>query len=183
METQDEITQLLVRLHQGEKAAEPQLYNAVYAELRAIAERHMRRERQDHTLQATALVNEAYLKLVNTATPWQNRAHFVAVASRAMRQILVDHSRQKVSAKRAGGVRVELSADCRLPDSRPETMLALDAALSRLSKWDARQAQIVDMRFFGGLSEEEIAPLLRISLRTVKRDWDMARAWLSEQIG
>jgi len=156
----------------------------VYNELRRLAQRYMRNERPNHTLQPTALVHEAYLRLVGQrAVSWQGRAHFFGVAAQLMRRVLVDHARAQHAEKRGGNEsRVEL--DEALAPSKEKTveLLALDEALNRLAKRDPRQARIVEMRFFGGLSEEETARVLDVSTRTVKRDWTVARAWLYNQV-
>jgi RNA polymerase sigma factor (TIGR02999 family) len=185
---QGDITVLLAGLRQGDRAAESQLASIVYGELRRIAARFMRRERSDHTLQATALVNDAYLKLMAQDKDWQNRAHFFAVASSLMRRILVDHARSHQAAKRGGGA---MKVDLDQPDAnsgviftpeRSEQMLALDEALSRLNKMDERQFRIVEMRFFGGMTDQQIAEVLGISIRTVVREWVLARAWLHSEL-
>ena len=180
-----EITTLLAAIKQGDACAESRLAEMVYGELRAIAGHHMRRERRDHTLQTTALVHEAYLRLVrDQAMDWQGRAHFFATASVVMRRILVDYARQRAAEKRpAAKVRVELN-DWHAAERPPmEQMLILDEALRQLAQMDPRQARIVEMRYFGGLTEEETAAVLGISVRTVKRDWSSARAWLLGQLG
>jgi RNA polymerase sigma-70 factor (ECF subfamily) len=185
---QGDITVLLAGLRQGDRAAESQLASIVYGELRRIAARFMRRERSDHTLQATALVNDAYLKLMAQNKDWQNRAHFFAVASSLMRRILVDHARSHQAVKRGGGA---AKVDLDQPDAnsgliftpeRSEQLLALDESLSRLNKMDERQFRIVEMRFFGGMTDQEIAEVLGISIRTVVREWVLARAWLHSEL-
>lgn len=179
---------LLAGLRKGDGAAESQLAAVVYGELRRIAARYMRRERADHTLQATALVNDAYMKLMAQNKDWQNRAHFFAVASSMMRRILVDHARGHQAIKRGGGV---VKLDLEQPDAkagviftpeRGEQLLALDEALSRLNHLDERQFRIVEMRFFGGMTDQEIAEVLEISVRTVVREWVLARAWLHGEL-
>lgn len=177
-----DVTQLLSRVRAGDARAESDLFALLQSELHRIARRHMKKERVDHTLQATALVNEAYVKLAKQQIDWKDRAHFVAVASRAMRQILVDHARRRFAEKREGGQRIDLAQAGAFFETKPEKMLTLDQALSRLSEWDSRQSQIVEMRFFGGMTEEDIAEVLGISSRTVKREWSMARAWLEDQL-
>jgi RNA polymerase sigma factor (TIGR02999 family) len=185
MAAKAEITTLLAALKQGDRCAESALAEMVYGELRAIAGNHMRHERRGHTLQTTALVNEAYLRLVrDQAMDWQGRAHFFATASIVMRRILVDYARQRSADKRpAANLRVELHDWQATSRPRTEEMLILDEALTRLAEMDARQARIVEMRYFGGLTEEEAAEVLGISVRTVKRDWTSARAWLQVQLG
>jgi len=179
-----EITTLLAAIKRGDRSAETVLAERVYGELRSIAGAHMRRERRDHTLQTTALVHEAYLRLVrDQAMDWQGRTHFFATASMVMRRILVDYARQRAAEKRpASGLRVELNDWQAAEHPRMEQMLALDEALEKLAAMDARQARMVEMRYFGGLTEEEIAGVLGVSVRTVKRDWNSARAWLQVQL-
>lgn len=155
----------------------------IYRELHAIAERHMRRERKDHTLQATVLMHEAFLQLAGTdRIDWQNRAHFFALASRAMRRVLIDYARSANAKKRPGAhQQIELDPAMQATET-PVDVLALHEALERLESWDQRQGQIVEMRFFAGLSFEEIAEVLGISERTAKRDWTMAKAWLHAEL-
>jgi RNA polymerase sigma-70 factor, ECF subfamily len=183
-ETAGEITQLLQALRSGSAGAEDRLVEAIYPHLRRIAQGHMRRERGDHTLQPTALIHEAYLRLAGKDVDWQSRAHFFGVAAQVMRQILVDYARQRRAEKRGGGVQKVNIDDVNFGAGEPwEKMLALDQALSRLSEWDARIGRVVELRFFGGLSEEETAQVTGTSVRTVKRDWSLARAWLHSEIG
>lgn len=178
------ITELLGDLRNGDRQAHEKLAPLVYSELRKIAARHMRRERADHTLQATALVNEAYMRLVEPGRDWNNRLHFFALASQVMRRILVDHARQHRAEKRGGEWRkVTLDAIPLASNLSIDQILALDEALSRLAEWDARQSRVVELRFFGGLTEDEIADVLGVSTRSIKRDWKLARAWLYTQIG
>jgi len=185
MDSAAEITSLLAAVKNGDREAESVLAERVFGELHSIAAGHMRRERRDHTLQTTALVNETYLRLVrNSAIDWQGRAHFFAAASVAMRRILVEYARKRSAAKRPPtALRVEWN-DAQAGE-RPtlDRMLILDEAMNRLAALDARQARIVEMRYFGGLTEEETAEVLGISVRTVKRDWRSARAWLQAQLG
>lgn len=177
----NQITALLNELRTGDKAAESELISLVYPELRRIAAVYMRRERGDHTLQPTALVHEAYLRLAGEREqPWANRAHFFAAAARVMRQVLVDHARKHRSQRRGGGVRVELQDSLALTEENWDLVLDLDRALEQLSEWDSRQADVVVLRYFGGLTEEEIGEVLQVSSRSVKRDWQMARAWLQK---
>ena len=179
-----EVTHLLEALRKGDEKARSALASLVYSGLHEIAERLMARERPEHTLQATALVHEAYLKLAGQETSWQNRAHFFAVASQVMRRILVDYARSHRALKRGGLFHLTGLEDVPAPgDTHSEKFIALDEALSRLSEWDLRQSQVVEMRFFGGLTEEEIAHVLGTSVRTVKRDWSLAKAWLYSQLG
>ena len=179
-----DITLLLQQVAAGDARATERLAEAVYAELRHIAGALMARERRDHTLQPTVLAGEAYLNLVEQRDRnWQNRAHFFAVAAQAMRRLLVDYGRRRQTQKRGGGVeRVEV--DLPATDSaRPfEELLAVNEVLDRLGVIDARQARIVELRYFGGLTEEETAEVLKISTRTVKRDWTVARAWLYAEL-
>lgn len=180
-----QITKLLATLKDGDReAAAAKLMPLVYDEFRALAARHLRRERKDHTLQPTALVHEAYLRLIDqTRVNWQGRTHFFAVGAQAIRRILVDHARQRKRQKRGGGAgRVRLDEDLALAPQREEELLALDEALKKLAQLDPRQAQVVEMRFFGGLSVAEVASVLGVSKRTVEGDWTMARAWLFREL-
>jgi RNA polymerase sigma factor (TIGR02999 family) len=181
-----EVTRLLNDLRTGKKDAEAQLFSLVYDELRRIAASYLRKERADHTLQPTALVHEAYLRLVElTEQNWQNRAHFLGIGAHLMRQILVDHARKHYAAKRGGKERPVTLDDLKVAApgaQRPEELIALDDALLKLEGFDQRQSRIVELRFFGGLTEEEISHLLGVSVRTIKRDWSVARAWLYEEI-
>jgi RNA polymerase sigma factor (TIGR02999 family) len=177
------VTDLLTRWSEGDAAARDQLVPLVYDELRRIARRCLARQRGDHTLQPTALVHEAYLRLVNAnsnSAHWQNRVHFFGVAARMMRQILVDHARKQKAAKRGGGaITLVLDEDVAQPQQKAYLdLLALDDAMKRLALLDARQCQIVELRFFGGLSIEEAAQAVDISPATTKREWATARLWL-----
>jgi RNA polymerase sigma factor (TIGR02999 family) len=173
-----EVTELLHRAARGDKTAEADLIPQVYRELHKIAQAYLRRERSEHTLQATALVNEAYLRLIaGGETEWQNRNHFFSVAATVMRRILVDYARQRNAGKRSG-VRVSLDENLLISAEQCDLVSDLDAALTRLAALNARQAKVVELRFFSGLTEEEIADVLQVSARTVKRDWTVARAWL-----
>lgn len=185
MDEPEDITLLLHRFQAGDEDAQNQLISAVHDELRVIAARYMRREKGDHTLQTTALVNEAYLKLVNLKTAnWQDRAHFYAVASRVMRRILVDHARKHIAGKRGGGVdMLPLNEAIVFTPGRSTQIVQLDEALTRLAQTDERAARVIELRFFGGLSVEESAEVLKISPRTVKREWMFARAWLRNEFG
>jgi RNA polymerase sigma factor (TIGR02999 family) len=179
-----EITELLAAVRNGERDAESRLIAMIYPQLRRIAHKHMRAERPDHTLQATALVNEAYLRLAGQQNEFNDRNHFYAAAAQAMRQILVDYARQHRAAKRGGSYqRIDLENVAVSTDAYSTKLLALDEALSRLEEWDPRQSRIVELRFFGGLCEEEIAEILGVSVRTVKRDWRLAKVWLYAEIG
>lgn len=168
----------------GQPSAAENLIPLVYDELRKKARRYLGRERRDHSVEATALVHEVYLKLFGNATiKWQNRAHFFAVSAQIMRHILVDYARSRRADKRGGAwTKVILDEATVGSFTRAEDFLDLDEAMTHLAKLDARQSQIVEMRFFGGLSEEEAAEVLGISARTVKRDWRLARAWLYEKL-
>jgi RNA polymerase sigma-70 factor, ECF subfamily len=156
----------------------------VYGELRRLAQSYLRRERSDHTLQATALVHEAYLRLVEqNDVQWSSRGHFFAITAQAMRRILVDHARGHQAAKRGGeGEKIPIEDAFALSNDRPDKFLALDESLSRLAEVDSRQEKIVELRVFAGMSVEEIAEVLQISPATVKRDWTMAKAWLSLEL-
>jgi RNA polymerase sigma factor (TIGR02999 family) len=184
MATSD-VTTLLARWSSGDVVALEQLTPIVYDELRRIARRHLARERRDHTLQSTALVHEAYMRLVQQPDKqWANRSHFFAVASRVIRGILVDYARAKLTVKRgAGAAQISLSDAVIGQDPGEVDLLDLDNALNALQKLDPQQSQIVEMRFFGGLSIEETAEVLKISPSTVKRDWIMAKTWIRRQMG
>lgn len=178
------ISHLLIEVSHGNREAEAALMTQVYGELRRLARKYMRAERVNHTLQATALVNEAYLRLMgDPGASWQNRAHFFATAAQLMRHILVDHARARTAGKR-GGLQNQVTLDEDLVSSgdRSIDVLALHEALEKLGKLDARQARVVELRSFGGLTFAEIAYVLEASERTVKRDWEMARAWLKLQM-
>ena len=175
-----DVTSLLKKLAGGNQEAAGELIPVVYQELHRLAARHLRHERRGHTLQATALVHEAYIKLVGQRnTDWQSRAHFFAVASNLMRRILVDYARRQLRAKR-GGRPTQLSLDdvVLLSPDRPDRMLALDECLTRLERLDGRQARIVELRYFGGLAVEEAAEILGVSSTTIRREWTSAKAWL-----
>ena len=181
-----EVTRLLLAWNQGDQSAIERLMPLVYDELRRLAEKHFRRERVGHTLQPTAVVHEAYFRLVDqTRVTWKNRGHFFAVASQAMRRILVDYARARAADKRGGGEkRVTLGSAEASPESSGEVdLLALDEALTRLKVLDGAQAQIVELRFFGGLSIEETAEALETSASSVKREFRSAKAWLYRELG
>ena len=184
MATRAEITALLRQLEGGDRGAENRLIEAVYPELKRIAARLMMSERPNHTLQATALANEAYLKLINQRVAgWQNRAHFFAVAARVMRRILLDYARGRNTQKRGGRVpRLPLSDVYVFSPGRSEEFIALNEALTELSQKDENAAKVVELRFFGGLSAKEIAEVLQLSERSVKRKWTVARAWLHARL-
>lgn len=179
-----DVTELLVAWSNGEAAAGTRLMDVVYAELRQMARAHLRRERRDHSLPPTALVHEAYLKLVDQRrVQWQNRAQFFAVAARVMRRLLVDHARSRNAQKRGAAVTVPLTdIDPEIDPPAPD-ILALDAALAKLNALDPRQATLVELRFFGGLTVEEAAEVMAVAPITVKRDWAMARTWLYRELG
>jgi RNA polymerase sigma factor (TIGR02999 family) len=186
MQPNEGITQLLIDWGKGDHAALEKLMPLVYSELRRLASNYLRRERGEHTLQPTALVNEAYLKLVDQRNPkWQNRAHFFGIAAQLMRRILVDHARQHQAAKRGGTEQQRISlTGAEVLAKQPEVdLLALNEALDELAKMDPQQSRIVELKFFGGLSIEEIAEVMGIGHATVERDWKMARAWLRRQLG
>jgi RNA polymerase sigma factor (TIGR02999 family) len=179
----DDITGLLLAWGEGGDDVRAQLVEAVYAELRQVARRHLRRERAEHSLTPTALVHEAYVRLVDQRrVRWQNRAHFFSIAAHVMRRILVDHARARAAAKRDAGLTIALDgfdAGAAPPDV---DLIALDAALEKLARLDARQGQLVELRFFGGLTVEETAAALAVAPATVKRDWALARAWLFREL-
>lgn len=178
-----EVTQLLLAWGQGDEAARDRLIPLVYEELRRLARQHLRYERPGHTLQTSALLHEAYLRLVEQAVPWQNRAHFFGIAARLMRQILVNHARARHRLKRGGAQQqVSLSAAADVAAGRAVEVLALDEALKSLAELDPRKSQIIELRFFGGLTTEETATALGISDSTVEREWRLAKAWLQREI-
>jgi len=177
-------TEVLEAVAAGREHAAKRLMPIVYDEFRKLAATSLRKESPGHTLQPTALVNEVYLKLVDqTKTDWQGRTHFFAVGAQAMRRILVDHARSKKRVKRGGGrQRISLNEELTLSPKRDEDLLALDEALETLAKRDERQAKIVELRFFGGLSIKAVAHLLNVSERTVGKEWTMIRAWLRREL-
>jgi RNA polymerase sigma factor (TIGR02999 family) len=180
-----EVTQLLLDCRDGNKEALDRLMPLVYDELRRLAKSYMRRERPDNTLQPTALVNEAYLRLIDQRdVRWQNRAHFFGIAAQLMRRILVDRARSHHAVKRGGdGERVPLNEAVISAPTRPDVdLISLDDALAKLTEIDPQQSRIVELKFFGGLTVEEIAEVLKISPATVKRDWSLAKAWLHREI-
>ena len=179
-----EITELLEQWSGGNQAALDQLYPLVYEELRRLARSYMRREPKGHTLQTTALINEAYVRLVDQhSVRWQNRSHFFAISAQIMRRILVDHARQHLQAKRGGGAkRISLDEVMIVAKERSEEVLMLDEALANLARLDPRRSQVVELRYFAGLNNSEIASVLKISENTVMRDWNLARAWLYQQL-
>lgn len=178
-----EVTQLLLDWNNGDSAAVDKLMPIIYAELRQLAACYLKRERSDHTLQPTALVHEAYLKLIeHNRVNWQNRAHFFGAAARLMRRILVDHARSRKAAKRGGGYKVSLTEEIAVSKPADFDLLALDDALEQLAALDGQQSRVVELRYFGGLSIEDTAEALMISPATVKRLWTTARAWLHHQL-
>lgn len=181
----NELTELLIDWGRGDAEALERLMPFVYQELHRIAQNHLRRERANHTLQTTALVHEAYLRLIDqTKVEWQNRAHFFAIAAQMMRRILVDYARARAFEKRGGdAVCVSLQkAEFVADEKRAPDVLALHEALKELEKLDKRKASVVELRFFGGLSVEETAEVLQVSVGTIIRDWNFAKAWLYERI-
>ena len=182
--SQQRVTELLIRWSQGDDAALAELTPLVYGELRRLAHRYMNAERTEHTLQTTALVNEAYLRLADQTNPrWQNRAHFFAVAARAMRQILVSYARSQRAQKRGGGAfKMELDEAALVSPEESKEIIDLHEALERLATLDSRKAQVVELKYFGGLNYDEIAEVLKISHVTVRRDWEFAKVWLYTEL-
>src|SRR5688572_16404825 len=179
-----EVTQLLIEWSNGDKAALDKLMPLIHDELRRLAHHYMSRERGDHTLQTTALVNEAYLRLVNRKDAhWQNRTHFFAIAATLMRNILVDHARSHAYAKRGGGAhKTELDEAMIVSQQRAAEVIALDEVLKKLAVLDPQQSKVVELRFFGGLTIEETAEVLDVSPATIKREWSTAKAWLYHEL-
>jgi|SRR5208283_1893025 len=179
-----EVTQLLLAWNGGDESALEKLIPLVYDELRRLAKRYMRREHPDHTLQTTALINEAFLRLVDLGNVhWQNRAHFFALCARLMRRILVDFARARRYTKRGGGAQpISLDESVVVSPAQPMDLVAVDDALNALTKVDARKGQVVEMRFFGGLTVEETAEVLKVSPETVRRDWRLAKVWLLREL-
>jgi len=184
MQAPKEITRLLVAWGDGDESALAELTPLVYGELHRLAHHYMSDERGSHTLQTTALVNEAYVRLIDWKNVrWQNRAHFFAVSAQLMRRILVDFARARGYDKRGGGARpVTLDETAVFADDRDTDIVALDEALTSLAELDARQSRVVELRFFGGLTNEEAAEVLKVSEATVRRDWSLARAWLHREL-
>ncbi|HEY0459457.1 MAG TPA: sigma-70 family RNA polymerase sigma factor [Pyrinomonadaceae bacterium] len=179
----DEVTILLTQISAGDGEAPEKLLPLVYDDLRRLARAYFAAEKSDHTLQATALVHEAYIRLVNWENvSWQNRAHFFAVAAEVMRKILIDHARRKNARKRDGGQKVLLDEAVSFANEKELDLLKLDEALQALEKLDKRQARIVELRFFGGLTIEETAYVLKTSETTVKREWTFAKAWFQREL-
>lgn len=181
---QHEITQLLAEWSDGNQSALDELYPLVYDELHRLARRYMSRERKGHTLQTTALINEAYVRLVDQKNVhWANRSHFFAISAQIMRRILIDHARRHAYAKRGGGAQqVSLDEAAAVTSGIGSELIRLDEALKALAQLDERRCHVVELRYFGGLSNEEIAGVLKVSENTVTRDWNMARAWLYQQL-
>jgi len=183
MKAADEVTRLLNEMSAGDAPSPDRLLELVYEDLRRLAGAYMQNERSDHTLQATALVHEAYMRLVDWKNvSWQNRAQFFSVAAEVMRKVLIDHARARRAQKR-NGHKLVLDEAISLPDRRPIDLIALDEALRSLEEIDPRQAKIVELRFFGGLSIEETAYILQISESTVRREWTFAKAWFQRELG
>jgi RNA polymerase sigma factor (TIGR02999 family) len=182
--SQQRVTDLLQQWSRGDDAALAELTPLVYEELRRLAHHHMGGQRPDHTLQTTALVNEAYLRLADKTNPnWQNRAHFLAVAARAMRQILVSYARSQQAQKRGrGAVKVELNEAALVSPEESKEIVDLHEALEQLATLDSRKAQVVELKYFGGLNYDEIAEVLKISRVTVRRDWEFAKVWLYTEL-
>jgi RNA polymerase sigma factor (TIGR02999 family) len=178
------VTQLLAQWSHGDNAALAELTPLVYEELHRVAHHHLSGQRSDHTLQTTALVNEAYLRLADQTNPhWQNRAHFFAVAARAMRQILVSYARSQQAQKRGGGaLKVDLDEAALVSPEESKEIVELHEALEQLATLDSRKAQVVELKYFGGLNYEEIAEVLKISRVTVRRDWEFAKVWLYTEL-
>ena len=185
MPSPQNVTEMLRDWRNGDQEALEKLIPVVYDELRRQAANYLRRERPGHTLQTTALIHEAYLRLINQQNiEWQNRAHFYAIAARLMREILVDHARKRQASKRGGSdIKVPLEEAMVVSPERSVDLVALDEALTRLAAIDAQQSRIVELRYFSGLSVEETAEVMAVSSRTVKRDWNVAKAWLRHQLG
>jgi RNA polymerase sigma factor (TIGR02999 family) len=181
---QHEITELLAEWRDGNQSALDELYPLVYNELHRLARRYMSRERKGHTLQTTALINEAYVRLVDQKNvQWANRSHFFAISAQIMRRILIDHARRHAYAKRGGGAQqVSLEEAATITPDQSRELLRLDEALKSLAEMDTRRSQVVELRYLGGLNNEEIAGVLHVSENTVTRDWNMARAWLYQQL-
>ena len=178
-----EVTQLLAAWSDGDRSALDKLLPLVEDELHRLAHRYMSHEREDHTLQTTALVNEAYLKLIDQkVVHWENRAHFFGIAARIMRRILIDHARKHLGPQRGGGKKLSLDEVAVVSDERAAELMALDDALTSLSKVDERKGRVVEMRYFGGLSVEETAKVLDVSVDTITRDWRRAKAFLRREL-
>jgi RNA polymerase sigma-70 factor (ECF subfamily) len=178
-----QVTQLLKAMRGGDPQAAQDLLPLVYAELHRLAKSYMRRERPDHTLQATALINEAYLRLAGEEIDWKNRAHFIGLSAQVMRRVLVDHARVHNAEHRGGGLqRVEMQEEMAISPERLDQVQQIDDLLKKLETVNPRQARVVELRYFGGLTFDEIAGLLELTSRTVKSDWALARIWMLEQL-
>jgi RNA polymerase sigma factor (TIGR02999 family) len=178
-----EVTVLLKAMNRGDAAARDKLLPLVYRELHRLAAVYMRRERPEHTLQPTALINEAYLRLIDSNMDWQNREHFIGMAANVMRRVLVDYARACKADKRGGGLqRVEFEEGIAFCRERSDELIAVDDALAELKSVNPRQAQIVELRYFAGLSDEQLAAMLNMSTRTIQREWHSAKRWLYERI-
>lgn len=181
--SQSEITQLLIRWSGGDKGALDELVPLIYDEVRRLANYYLSRQRPGHTLQATALVNEAFIKLIDMKNVnWQNRAHFFAVAAKIMRNILIDHARSHQRIKRGGGQPITLDDVAVIAQEQASELIALDEALKSLASIDLRKSEIVELRFFGGLTIDETAEVLKVSTPTIQREWRMAKAWLYREL-
>ena len=182
--SREHVTRLCQDAARQDRDAVDALVDHVYATLRRMANRHMGAERANHTLTPTALVHEAYLRLVDQEqVSWQDRAHFYCIAARVMRRVLIDHARRRLADKRGGGqVFMTLKTDVAVPVASPEAVIELDCALDRLDQLSSRQRQVVEMRFFGGMTHEEVASVLDVSVPTVRRDWRLAQAWLKREM-
>jgi RNA polymerase sigma factor (TIGR02999 family) len=177
-----DVSQLLAAWSEGDHSALEKLVPLIENELHELAHRYMSRERNNHTLQTTALVNEAYLKLVNQKVQWQNRAHFYGIAAQIMRRILIDHARQHLGPQRGGGKVISLDEIAVVSDEHAAELVALDHALKELERVDKRKSQVVELRYFGGLSEDEISQILGVSSDTITRDWRRAKAFLRREL-
>ena len=176
------VTQLLVAWGDGDRSALDELLPLVAGELHRLAHRYMSRERQDHTLQTTALVNEAYLKLIDQEVDWKNRAHFFGIAAQIMRRILIDHARKHLGPKHGGGNTISLDEVAVVSEERASELVALDEALTTLARVDERKGRVVELRYFGGLSVEETAQVLGVSAETIRREWVRAKAFLHREL-
>ena len=178
-----QVTQLLKAMRSGDPQAAQELLPLVYAELHRLAKSYMRRERPDHTLQATALINEAYLRLAGEEIDWKNRAHFIGLSAQVMRRLLVDHARAHNAEHRGGGLRrVDMQEELAITPEKLDQVQQIDDLLKKLEKENPRQAKVVELRYFGGLNFEEIGGLLQLTSRTVKTDWALARIWLLDKV-
>ncbi len=178
-----QVTQLLKAMRSGDPQAAQDLLPLVYAELHRLAKSYMRRERPDHTLQATALINEAYLRLAGEEIDWKNRAHFIGLSAQVMRRVLIDYARAHNAEQRGGGLqRVEMQDELAISPDKLDQVQQIDHLLKKLEKENPRQAKVVELRYFGGLNFEEIGELLKLTSRTVKTDWALARIWLHDQL-